>query len=229
MPDQVGLHAVASLLKRSGIPRDVVMNTFTFTNPTGFIGTPAADAALVAAKVAAVYAQTGFAAYLSPSLTGDIHVEVFNVTSHLDGGAAGPPVLVAAYSTLTISTTTTPLPNEVAACITWHPAYGSVPEFGPGTRPRSRIRSRIYVGPFNTTAIEKQATVNEPNISSGLIGHLTGMGVIACTPIAGGWVLGAWSRRNQAITPVNQGWVDYEPDTQRRRGRDPQLRETFSV
>ncbi len=102
----------------------------------------------------------------------------------------------------------TPLPSEVALCLSFHGAR--TPGF-----PQARRRGRIYFGPLSSSA----------NSSGRPIAALvTAMANAATTFKANIEALGTgtewavWSVADQAPVDITGGWVDNVFDTQRRRG-----------
>lgn len=228
MADQAVLHITAALQHKSGIPRDKTMNTWTFFNPGGFGADKIADANVCITKLNAFYDNIdGVAIAQNIQTTNGLHYQVFDVSSHLDGSAAGPPILEVDHS-VSPQATNIPLPNEVAIAITFKAAYGTASEFGPGgTRPRARLRSRVYIGPLPTAVVAAAATITEPIVDPATVTALRTAALTLSGDSVGGWLLGVWSRTDQAVRDVVGGWIDNAFDTQRRRGNDATLRTTF--
>lgn len=161
--------------------------------------------------------------YLGKSISRTVYptMRTYDITGHLDGSAAGSPVDVRPLLALVPTETGghDDLPTEVAACLSYHRAYGSDPEFGPGgVRPKNRDRGRIFIGPLSGLAMET-LTASNPTLSSTFRATLAG----ATAPLLGTsdatWV--QWSRADASVAPVVGGWIDDAPDIQRRRGQDP--------
>jgi hypothetical protein len=110
------------------------------------------------------------------------------------------------------------LPKEVALCLSFQGAPLS------GT-PQSRRRGRIYMGPLRTSAL---GTDGRP--VAGLITQLKDAGdnLLAASEAAASWIWVVYSPTSGLETTITNGWVDNEFDTQRRRGRVPTSRTTFS-
>jgi hypothetical protein len=91
--------------------------------------------------------------------------------------------------------------------------------------PQSRRRGRIYFGPFRTSGLNTQGRP-----AAGLITSLVNAGdaLLAASDAAANWQWVIWSPTTGLEVGVANGWVDDEFDTQRRRGRVPTARTTFS-
>ena len=118
------------------------------------------------------------------------------------------------------------LPSEMAVCLTYHTAYLTDPEFGPGgTRPRARDRGRLYLGPLRD-AIRLLATDNEPILDPDWNQAFGAAAARLVADVDTTWV--QWSRRNVSTNVVSAGWVDNAFDVQRRRGPDATARLAWS-
>lgn len=147
-------------------------------------------------------------------------VNVYDVTTHLNGTPAGSPVLVSSFTMPTSGSVNGP-PEGVCAAITLQAPYGTDVEFAPGTRPRARDRGRIYFGPLTAPAITSEATTNRQVLSTSVMGDLTkwikAINVITTTGHSCLYNLGVWSRKNAAMKSLQEVWIDDRPDYQRRR------------
>lgn len=105
------------------------------------------------------------------------------------------------------------VPAEVAIVLSYHAA----PESGV---PRQRLHNRIYLGGLGNGALVS-ASFNTPKVSAAARSQIA----TAATNLAGAntSVL-EWVQRSMTPTLTNRsisgGWIDNEPDTQRRRGQD---------
>lgn len=211
------------------ITRDEAINTFTFH--TGGSDSAATLAAAVAPILADFYndehgSGVAIADYLSANrlrTTDGCLMRWYDITTHLNGSAAGPPVYENTW-TLGGSPDNLGLPEEVAVCLSFHGDFGVTPEFGPGdARQRSRKRGRVYIGPLNSDVMETDNTgPQRPN--DGVQNSLVDAGTYLRDADAG-WSV--WSRRDAALYPVTGGWVDDAYDTVRGRGPDPSARIAF--
>lgn len=92
--------------------------------------------------------------YISPKMdrsTNGSLIAYYDVTTHLDGSPAGSPIRTVSW-TLTTSTASSYLPPGCSACMGYRGDYDSDLEHVGNTRPRSRDRGRIYLGPLTSVA-----------------------------------------------------------------------------
>lgn len=168
-------------------------------------------------------------------------------THRMDGyrivsGALGSPIFSTAWlGPATMVPGADRLPNEVAACLSFHADLDGVVEEEAGTssipsteeaidqgaptthpghaRPRARRRGRLYIGPLiNNTILH---TTPNPRMSDGFLLAMRegGVRLIDGNDDAGsGGSWGVWSRRDQQVHVITGGWTDDAIDTQRRRG-----------
>jgi hypothetical protein len=221
----VQLHAQVILPTHTGVPRDDVINTFTFSGDHD----PDVYAAGIAGSLEDFYndlrTTNAVASYLHRYIdrTADLSlIKVYNVTGHLGGSAVGPPILIHPW-TIGGTIGTDGLPAECAAALSFHGTYGTAAEFAPGARPRARHRGRVYIGPLISTIVDEDDN-NAPRAAGFFRQDLCDAGE-ALIGADQGWVV--WSRTNAAVYPVVGGWVDDAFDTIRGRGPDPTTRTTF--
>lgn len=215
-------HVVVSIPANSGVARDTIMMDFNFQAPT----------AGVAANVIKFFNTTvapatdTLASFLSPWLsrgTNACMVEEYNATPPAPPATGfGPPFNTVPF-TLGPSLGT-PLPQEVQVALSYHAIDGSIPEHGPGTRPKSRYRGRLYVGPLITTA-QDFITANHKCFVSALFRTNLKANAAALLQAEPTW--GVWSRVDHVIRPIVGGWIDDDFDIQRRRGTDADTRTTW--
>lgn len=146
-------------------------------------------------------------------------VELYDVTGHLDGTAAGAPKSVTNF---TISNAdgspASNLPASIACVIGFKSPYGTDVEFGTGTRPRSRDRNRIYLGPLGINTVSDDTTTGRTKFTAAFrTDVLASMFSLASSHGTAGWALRVWSRAASAVKLVDQAWMDDQPDVQRRR------------
>lgn len=149
-------------------------------------------------------------------------VEVYDITGHLDGSPAGSPVAIVNF-TLGTPAAHAGIPEGCAATVSFRADYGTDVEFGPGTRPRSRDRNRVYVGPLNNAAIVDDVTTNRTMFASAFMTDaLAALFDLSDTHTSGGedWDLVVWSRVNAGVKTPILGFMDPRVDYQRRRS-DP--------
>lgn len=120
------------------------------------------------------------------------------------------------------------LPQELAACLSFHADLTGYPEEAGPTHPKARRRGRIYVGPLTSTAVDTG------QFAARLAGPFTLAlrargGQMGRDILSHGAEWCVWSRAAQDLYPVVAGWTDDAPDTQRRRGVAPTARIVFAV
>jgi hypothetical protein len=170
------------------------------------------------------------------------------LAGHMDGSAHGSPN--ASYNiALTAPSATTGLPAGVAACLSYWSAgkdadavtgpTGTIPtdaravhEGAPAThsghtRPQSRDRGRLYVGPLGPAALEDgTGTTGETRISASLRSTLAAAAealITSATGAAVNEIWSQWSRRNNMVSPVTGGRVGNAFSYQRKREIAPSL------
>lgn len=204
------------------------------SNSFVFLGSGASDFSGIAALFTHVEhfynnAGTGgtneVAKYLGKQLDrGNSHalIQAYDITGHLDGSPHGSPVAQANW-TLNPAAASSTIPSGCAVAVSWRSDYGTDVEFGPGTRPRSRDRNRVYLGPINSTALTEDGTtfrckVN-PNFVTDALAALFDLSLVTAET-GDDWVLQTWSRKNAGTKLAVEGFMDDRPDYQRRRS-DP--------
>jgi hypothetical protein len=158
-------------------------------------------------------------------------ITAYDITTHLDGSPAGAPVGFANW-TLAAGGGASPVPEGVAAAISFRADYGSDVEFGPGDRPRARDRNRIYLGPLDGVCLRFDATSNRCEfIPQFITDCLKATAVLAVGIDLSGtpWYWRQWSRRNAAIKVPLESWMDNRPDYQRRRSDDNPASRTYQA
>ena len=238
---------VAQFQGVSGLPRDVVQNSFVFESGTLSavlaIGPPAVidfynNLHTVVIGGVTFTQTTRIGAYIGSQIArgATAHVKSYDITANLDGSPHGTPVQDDVF-TLPASFDTPFLPDEVAACVSYHGDFTGLLEVGavdtaiptdeaaidegaPAThtgrdRPKQRHRGRFYIGPL--TATGTVATTAPCHLNSIFWNDLTAATAKALLGLTGAnWRV--WSRRDAAVYTVTGGFVDNAFDTQRRRG-----------
>lgn len=247
------LRATVTFEQTTRLPEDQVQNTFWFQSPDGIYGP--GDYAEAAAwlntffRIAPVGPVAGLAAvgaYLGSTIDRTIPPVTEMHQPVISGGkiTLGGPVFRESWADfLPNAASATNLPEEVAIVATFHATYGSTPERIPGgpagpegdTRPRARLRGRIYLGPLSVAASNQPS--NEParphiNIQNSLVGAMARMSANLGTDGLR-WSVFSPTKALEAAdinaggAQVAAGWVDNAFDTQRRRGRRSTSRITF--
>lgn len=147
----------------------------------------------------------------------------------LHAGPLGSPDLTKAWLGPVAASDADGLPTEVAGCLSFHASLTGVLEEVGATRPRARRRGRIYVGPLTVEAVDTTAPpyVLNPSFTGTLREAAVRLGSFAGNELSTGEGWGVWSRADQTVRKVVGGWTDNAPDTQRRRGFSPTVRNVF--
>lgn len=117
-------------------------------------------------------------------------------------------------SNFTVSTTAGP--TEIALVVSYQAAKVS-------GLPQNRRRGRFFIGPVEMPQGDRP-TLSQINAIAGAAQDLLDDSNAATT-----WTWAQYSETNGIGTNVDNGWVDNEWDTQRRRGRDATNRSTFTT
>lgn len=201
----------------TGNPRDIISNTMHWTSDL-----LPADRTAVAVDIAdrlsgfynSVYSAAGTAGnYVEWALA---RVEMIIWDDPM------PRIPEVAPMTLTFGSSNATMPSDVAVCSTVHAAPVS------GT-PRQRLHNRIYIGGLSGGVIS--STPGEsPQVS---LGFRNTVAAAAAALHALNDANLTWVQRSftPVLTnrPITGGWVDSEPDTQRRRGTDPSTRSSWTA
>lgn len=226
-----GILATVNLKSQSGLEKDTVVNTFAFASDL----TIAQEHAAITSRLQDFYnGQTGggdkIASYISPGIaraSKPVEVKYYDISAHLDGSPHGSPVVVDTFVLAALpGGTNTPMPEEVAMCLSFHSAYDQVAEFGSHTRPRARDRGRVFVGPLTVLAMGLDAGTGQSRPAGIIPVTIAQAATRLCDPTSTA-LWSVWSRKNAALTSVVGGWVDNAWDTQRRRGYKPTSREMW--
>jgi hypothetical protein len=215
-----------------------VVNTFTFAAEADIdlAGMVAIETAITDFYNGVDTGGTGLAvaSFIGPQIsrTAPAIFKHYNLDGHLGGGALGSPVRTWPMALLGAGNGGLGLPSEVACCLSYHSDYGADVEFGPGgaTRPRSRDRGRVFIGPLsNSGCISQEATTLRPYVSDNLRNTLLAAGrrLADNSGLPGSWVV--WSRKAAAVHNIFGLSVDDAFDTQRRRGERANVRTALSL
>jgi hypothetical protein len=214
----------AELPHVSGLPRDTFVNDFVFessnlSNTLAISGPAVQDFYNVAHHGGNILAH-----FISLMVTRLVPVTVkhYDITAHLDGSPHGAPVATTSFTLGSNTSTGDALPEEVACVLSFHAPYGTDQEESGVIRPRARDRGRIYIGPFDTAALN--STVNTTPSSILMTSILDG-GRSLLDLVGANWR--QWSRAAARVQTVSDVWVDNAWDTQRRRGPRATARQMF--
>jgi hypothetical protein len=220
------IKSIVRFPRTTGLPADIVENQWVFGPDNGDVPMSPAHIAQALGIFYNVISGTQagpISSYLNGTIdrTVDTEIASFDITGHLNGSAVGspfdvrplPPGLAAAGSAAS-------LPDEVAVVLSHKSPYGGLLERGPGTRPRARVRGRVFIGPLIHDAPSVVDTTSGhavvgSQLSNDLVQAYLGMQNYLNTVNES---LAIWSRKDAALTYSTSCWVDNAFDTQRRRG-----------
>lgn len=227
----------------SGIPQDASINDFYFFSD---VGTPASDDAV--ANSLQVYLNTFYnddttasgisiASRFSNAVsraTDAVQIVVYAKDTLDPAVDWGPPVEIRDL-TFVAAAAAPNLPSETAACLSFHGDLTGVPETADNPtpppakiRPAARRRGRVYLGPLIYGALVDNAGVNyDPLLGSNFVNTVAEHAAGLADDSGGAWVV--YSPTSQAVFPVVGGYVDNALDTQRRRGRGPTSRTSWTA
>jgi len=120
--------------------------------------------------------------------------------------------------TTAASSTVTP---ETAVCLSFQGTLVS-------GQPQSRRRGRIYLGGLGQAVANGSASLFPLVLSGGITATIAAASAFKTGTAADGWTWSVYSRMNDAMVAVDNGWIDNAADTQRRRGQQSSLRTTFT-
>lgn len=152
--------------------------------------------------------------YLSPLLEQNGHQ---NIVYDMADPEPRAPFTIQTWDLLTAPSGTA-LPTEVALCLSYQGAKVS-------GLPQSRRRGRVYIGPFDTTALGSDG---RPDTAMVTALRNVAKDLLDASDLATTWRWQQFSRVNDGFADVTDGWVDNEFDTQRRRGRPYTVRTAFT-
>lgn len=201
-------HVQVELASVTNVAKDSVVNSFAVKAMSG-----AASFGDINVCVDQFY--NNIATILGPTLNSGANKHITRVY-HLIEPEPRPPVYV---GTFTQAGTGAPLPAEVALCS----SFQGLPQAGVR---QSRRRGRLYIGPLNTASAILDSGYSRPSGAT-ITTLATATKNFRDQLIANNWELCVWSRKNNTLVPVNNGWVNNEWDTQRRRGPEVSSRVTW--
>jgi hypothetical protein len=210
------IKALVSLPHVNGIAQDVVVNTFHFQTLSGDQTTALEE---IMDELEAFYISPVATAGspLKEWLSSTLETQGSTIKLYLMSDLIPRPVIAQRTFNLGVVSTLT-LPREVALCM----SFQAVKLAG---FPQSRRRGRVYLGPFGEQA--SSFTLGDARPAGTLINVVKGIG----SRLSSALEFSTWSifsPTTGALLPVNDGWVDNSFDTQRRRGLDPSVRNTWS-
>lgn len=203
----------------TAIPEDVIVNTWHFDSVASDPGeTEYADLLeLLSAFYDTVYSTAGvltFAPWVRPA---NNTLQVYRLSDPSPRSPRYESSLTIGDTTTTAATGTSP---EVAVCLSYQADVTS-------GIPQARRRGRIFLGGF-AQPMTAGTTVLFPTIGPSQRTQIADAAeTMLANSVAAGWIWIVHSRTVAGDSVVTNGWVDDEPDTQRRRGRTPLVRTTW--
>jgi hypothetical protein len=196
------LKAVVTLPYFSGAPEDVATNTFHFQSPVGT--SVAATVVAASARLGAFYTAVGV--NFSKVLTSPGTIKYYDLAD------PSPRLPVGSGSvSWTASVPAFNLPEEVAVCV----SYQAAPVSGAN---QARRRGRVFLGPMNFSAFTNPTTGSFVQVLPAYRTTLATAASAMANPATNvaNWVV--YSPTDNLAHPVASGWIDVQPDVQRRRG-----------
>lgn len=201
------------LRTQTGIPADNIINTFAFQ----WVGSGDPDFETLVGLIDDFYDEMGqdvFSNVLAGA-SGAHQVKIYDLTDP----SPRPPVHIGSFQQ---TGGTNPLPAEVAICA----SFQGIQEAGYS---QARRRGRVFIGPLRSATIGTGSD-GYPRVS---VGTRTAIAT-ACSDLqanasAADWAWCVWSRSDDELYIVNNGWIEDEFDTQRRRGPGPLTRSTWGA
>lgn len=207
----------AAFANQSGLPADIITNTWHFTSVSV---DPLTDASFALNDLEAFY--NVIDGIYSTAVTGAITLKAYNLSDP-------EPRVPMLETDISITTATGAiLPNECAICLSYHGVLTS------GT-PAARRRGRIYLGPLDATVLDEGP--NDGRVQASTCSLIAGAaaGLIAAgDPGNRQWAIFSptiagsppWTTSDLifATLPVTNGYIDNAFDTVRSRGTAPSTR-----
>lgn len=201
--------------------KDDVVNTFHWSSPDNLTG---AELTALGAALTSFY--TAITSLLSPTVAtaANAHThKLYTVDVGLPGAEDDDLVGPVAQIPFTLGAGgASPIPSEVAICLSLAAVnIALVDEEGPGTRPKSRYRGRVFLGPLATSTMNTEATSNICRVDSGARTQIVNAAeaMMDAALANAGVTLSVYSRADNLFRPVEQFKVDNAFDTVRSRGQ----------
>lgn len=231
------VHFTVQIPMKSHIARDTVETNLHYLAPSAISSLTDTDIDHICGDIANFWkgSLTGgigssVAAYLGNEISetaSDCVIKLYEVPS--GGGHEGAPF---AFRTFTMSgLDNNTMPEEVACVLSFRTNYDTAVEFSGSTRPRARLRNRIYVGPLGTAARTQDSVTKRVSPSTGIVTDLqvSAIEYLSVAASGHGWDWRVVSKRGLTDETVTFVSVDNAFDTQRRRGPSPTIRSESAV
>lgn len=128
------------------------------------------------------------------------------------------PVLEGAFTGLSFGAQA--FPPELAICVSFQ-----------GTRlsgqPQARRRGRVYIGPISSVWASSSSPVIATEVVEDFASAAQSLAVAAEASTTYAWCV--YSKADEDLVPVTNGWVDNAFDIQRRRGLTASVREAWTT
>lgn len=230
MPYEDGDFLIRTVMSTtSGLPEDVIVNDFAVRFDGGTPTSTELEAAM--GNVGDFFRGTNLGSGTVGTYISD---DVSRAATHtiqayqILAGPLGSPALEIDWLGPTTEAGSESMPREVCGVLSFHGDLTGIAEEAGATRPKSRRRGRIFVGPLgkNAISVSDNPPVLAPLFTGALRSHATQLYDDLQANLA---TWSVWSRANSELYPVVAGWTDNAPDIQRRRGQAPTLRTVFTT
>lgn len=225
------LRATAVLNMRTGKPDEAARNVWHFD-----AGAADTDTLTDVANAVGLF-YTSLASYFGPGIdpaANACRVDMSVVTPGSPGESDDvvTPLLVSVPFTLGVGTSSYPQPEQVAVCLSFNADLTGVSEESGLTRPRSRRRGRIFLGPLNQTTQQAPSGMYKARVADAfaeavLDAYDTAHAAWVDDPDAPRHVI--YSRADGIARQVNRLRLDESFDTMRRRKVAASSRFTRSI
>lgn len=200
----------------NGLARDAMTNTYHFID---FVPQPLAD---LADDVTPLIETLYEAIYTGSSRGSSGYSWLLSTIKWYDLSEPQPRVPYITSLPINVTPQASVIPQEVSLVASFqaNPISGI---------PQSRRRGRVYLGGLGTGWMDASGSGQPPRFNSTAIASVATAFDNFRTAVAGTsarWAV--WSTVDQAAYLVDNGWVENDPDTQRRRGARATVRTTWS-
>jgi len=217
--------ATVTMPYTTGLPEDIAVNTFAFDGDPGDAGAESDLTDLLEAFYTTVVGSFSIGSMISEVVSRTTNACRIDLAEIVDTGPTVDvgPVYFSADFTMTAphgTGTAVSLPLEVAIVNSVRNVLG--------TGPVARRRGRQYIGPLDIIVLSTTGPfpLVDPTFTSLLA---TQSEALATDSATNGTSWCVWSRTAGQLFLIEAGFVDNEFDTQRRRGADATLRESWST
>lgn len=218
-------HVIAQVVfpRTTGLPEDVVTNTFHFLKAPG-------TSFAVAAADAGDWLEDFYTGLTSPATTFPVGYFLNSTISratpakvNVYDGSIPEGSRTPATSTFTVPTgaSSNALPDEVACCLSFRCSNTTIPF--------ARQRGRVYIGPLNYDAVAAVSAGDVRPDATFASRMLDAAERLADNAKGTSQFWGIYSQSSNAINRVEFCWVDNAFDVQRRRGAAPSSRVSRTI